>query len=119
MSKQFSSAHLLTAVLTVLLVVVVAGEVASAETSLGEKESLATFLTEGSAADCWVENDATQEQVFVKRVKKNTRVGKTLLRYKNTYHQKGISLALDKTGGHQYISSRHSELLIFYCVLQI
>jgi len=120
MKKRFSSVHLLTAVFTVLLVVVT-GEVALAETKPGEMKPLATAIVEDSerATYNWVENDAAREQVFVKRAKKNNRVGKTFLRYAHAHHQKGILLALDNTGGHQYISTRHSELLIFYCVLQI
>ena len=120
MKKRFSSVHLLAAVLTVLLVVVT-GEIASAETRSDEKEPLAISLIDGSerATYNWLEKDAAREQVFVKRAKKNTRVGKTFLRYANANYQKGLLLASAETDNHQYKLTRHSELLLLYCVLQI
>jgi hypothetical protein len=119
MKRRFSSVHLLTAVFTVLLVVVT-DEIALAETRSDEKELLAISLIKDSerAIYNWLEKDVARERVFVKRAKKS-RTAKTLLHYLNTHHHKGALFAPAKTGNYQYIFSRHPELLLLYCLLQI
>jgi len=120
MKKRFSPLHLLSAVFTVLLVVSM-GEIASAEVKSEGNEVSVISLTEGHRETTynWTQKDAAKEKVFVKRAKKNTRTGKTFLRYASAHHPRGTLLIAAKTGNHQYIFTLHSELLILYCVLQI
>lgn len=120
MKKRFSSVYLLTAVLLVLLVVV-AGEIASAKAKPDGKVQLTNSLVEGHerVIPHGVEKDATKTKSLLKRAKKNIRVGKTFLGYTHGCHQKSAFLSSAKINNPRYIFSQYSELLILYCVLQI
>lgn len=120
MKKRLSPVNTAAVVLVVLLALF-AGEIALSDSELGAKEEPTSTLVKANeiATHNRIGDDSERGLIFLKRAKKITRVSKTLLRYASDRSHQTSLLSSVKTGSYRYISTRYSELLLLYCVLQI
>ncbi len=121
MKKRFSSVSLATTALTVLLVLAM-GEIALGKVTLSKETKLTILLNEAKnpATYHWSSEDFRQNNIFLKRAKKNNRFGKTFLHYINAHYPKVIHSATAELSHYLSTFTKHSGLLLsLCCVLQI